>query len=130
MPRRGRSFLLGLNGGRKREPEVIPYNPVYKARCPSCHSLATVYVPVLAEGHCNACGRSWRFLADPDARFERPTIKPRRVDYRDLVGFMVVMRRRKVRKLDDAIEHYRALGIVEPERETFERAWSDSEAMA
>lgn len=122
-------FLPKLNG-RRRRAEVIPYNPVHKARCPSCKNLQTVYVPALAEGHCNACGHSWRFLADPDASFSKPTIKPRRIDYRDLVGFMVVMRRRKVRTLDEAIATYRRLGIVEPDRETFERAWNEGGEMA
>jgi ribosomal protein S27E len=128
--KRRRSFLLGLNGKHHREPETIPYNPVHKARCPYCRNLQTVYVPAIAEGHCNACGKSWRFLADPEADFERPTIKPRRIDYRDLVGFCIVMRRRKIRDLDEAVDRYRKLGIVEPDRDTFERAWLDAEQFA
>ena len=122
-------FLPKLNG-RRRRAEIIPYNPVHKARCPYCRNLQTVYVPALAEGHCNECGRSWRFLADPEAGFTNPTIKPRRIDYRDLVGFMLVMHRQRVRTLDDAIGRYRKLGIVEPAQETFERAWNEAGEMA
>ncbi len=65
-------------------------------------------------------------FADPDAAFERPRRRPTRIDYADLVGFMIVMQRQKVSKLDDAIEHYRRLGIAEPERATFERAWKEA----
>ena len=122
-------FLPKLNGHR-RKPEVIPYNPVHKARCPWCRNLQTVYIPAIAEGFCNACGKGWRFLADPEAGFTKPTIKPRRIDYRDLVGFCIIMRRRKVRSLDDAMVRYRKLGIVEPARETFERAWNEAGEMA
>jgi ribosomal protein S27E len=119
-----------LNGGRPvRRPPVIPYNPVHKARCPHCHSLDTIYVPAIAEGHCNACGRSWRFLADPDAGFEKPTIKPKIMDYRDLLGFCIAMRRLKVR-YQEARRRFDNLNIVSPAEETWERAWRESSDLA
>lgn len=124
-----RLFNLGDRSNRTRKPPVIPYNPVHKARCPHCRSLATIYIPVIAEGHCDSCSKSWRFLADPDAGFERPTIRPRRIDYKDLVGFCLAMTRLGIGRRE-ARERYAKLGIVTPEEETWERAWNDAEAMA
>ena len=124
-----RLFPFGVKNNGTRKPPLIPYNPVHKARCPHCRSLATMYIPAIAEGHCDACGGSWRFLADPDAGFEKPTIRPQRIDYRDLVGFCLAMTRLKVSRRD-ARERYSKLGIVSPEEETWERAWSEAEEMA
>lgn len=125
-----RVFPFGVrgNGGIKRPP-VIAYNPVHKARCPHCQSMETMYVPAIAEGHCNACSKSWRFLADPDAGFERPTIKPQRIDYADLVGFCAAMRRFKA-SYREARARYAKLGIVSPDEETWERAWKEAKEIA
>lgn len=125
-----RIFPLGVrsNGG-VRQPPLIDYNPRHKAVCPHCRSLDTMYIPSIAEGHCNACGKSWRFLADPDAGFERPTIKPRRIDYRDLLGFCIAMKRFKA-SYREARARYAKLNIVEPDEETWERAWREAKDFA
>ncbi len=117
-----------LNGGSRR-PKVIDYNPLHKAVCPWCRSLSTLYIPAIAEGHCDSCGGSWRFLADPEAGFERPTRRPQRIDYRDLVGFCVAMHRLNV-NYRAARERYSKLGIVIPDEETWERAWREAADIA
>lgn len=125
-----RRTILHPKLGRRREPPIIPYNPLHKARCPFCRSMDTMYVPAIATGHCNACRKSWRFLADPEGTsFERPTIRPRRIDYRDLLGFCIAMRRNKA-SYREARERYAKLGIVIPEDETFERAWKEARDFA
>jgi hypothetical protein len=118
-------FGVHSNGGVTRQPRVIPYNPVHKARCPWCGSVGTMYIPSIAEGHCDACGGSWRFLSDPEATFDRPKVRAMRIDYNDLLGFCVAMKRLKI-SYRDARERYGKLGIVSPEEQTWERAWREA----
>lgn len=130
----GRSiFPFSTNGSRRvvRRPPVVPYNRAHKARCPFCGSLATLYIPAIAEGHCDECGKSWRFLADPDADpFVHPRYKPKSITYADLVGFCVAMLRIGVRRIDEAKTRYARLGIAAVEDETWERAWRDAKERA
>jgi hypothetical protein len=123
MPRR----RLLPHRGIKRRPPVIEYNPIHRAICPWCGSLGTLYIPAIAEGHCDTCGRSWRFLADPDGEpFVHPKHKPKQIDYADLVGFCVAMLRTGVRRIDEAKDRYRKLNIAAVDPETWERAWADA----
>ncbi len=122
-----RLFNFGeRSNGHHRRPELLPFNERHRTFCPRCNSLATLYIPMIAEGHCDECGYSWRFLIDPDAGFQRPRRRRVHIDYADLVGFCVVMQRQHVQTLDEAMRRYDKLGIAEPERATFERAWREA----
>lgn len=119
---------LGLNGKLHRRPELIPFDKLYTSRCPRCLSLATIYIPGIAEGHCDECGHSWRFAADPETaeafRFNRSGIR-RSPTYDDLLGFCMVMVRRHV-GYEEARKRYRSLGIPDVNEATWERAWKEA----
>jgi hypothetical protein len=109
-----------------RSAPVIPFNPTHREICPHCNSLATIYVPALAEGHCDACGGSWRFLTDPaGTALDRASRRPQQVAYSDVLGFCVVARR-KGWTWREAKDRYNKLGIPAVADETWERAWKEA----